>query len=394
MGKSTVTRSPQALEGFADRTPLPATLVRALEWLRDQLDGPVDCDTLAAVAGVKPRTLHAQFRRFLRTTPLGWVRKERLARAHRMLLDPDGASSVSEAALSSGLTELGRFASDYRRQFGELPSQTLRHRRIKRFQNGTEFFDDEALLLTWRAFPAAFAIAPAECAAALEDLERAQDLAPTFGLSKALAAWCWAQRGAQHFGSSPGGDLARACELAAAAQVLAPNDPSTLCLAAGALTLAHRLDEAGQLIDRAIARDPWFPLARVRRGWHAAYLGDGEGAIGDLTMALQLAPFEPLRHISFIGMGCAHFATGRFEQAARWTQAALDAYPQSFWAERILIASLVHVGASTSARRATRQLLRKDPDLTIIEAMRAWPFQAPFMVRLAEGLEAAGIPRS
>ena len=144
----------------------------------------------------------------------------------------------------------------------------------------------------------------------------------------------------------------------------------------------------------AIALDPWFPLARVRRGWHAAYLGDSEGAMGDLAMALQLAPFEPLRHISLIGMGCAHFATGGFERAARWTKAGLDAYPQSFWADRILIASLVHAGARTPARRAAQRLLRKDPDLTIAEAMRAWPFRASFMARLAEGLEAAGIPPS
>ena len=70
------------------------------------------------------------------------------------------------------------------------------------------------------------------------------------------------------------------------------------------------------------------------------------------------------------------------------------AYPQSFWAERILIASMVHAGMRTPARRAAQRLLRKDPGLTITDAMRAWPFQAPFMARLAEGLEAAGIPLS
>jgi tetratricopeptide (TPR) repeat protein len=160
------------------------------------------------------------------------------------------------------------------------------------------------------------------------------------------------------------------------------------------MTLAHRLDDAERLIDRALARDPWFALARVRRGWHAAYLGDSEGAIRDLQIALQLSPFEPLRHISLIGIGCAHFAAGSFERAALWTKEGLDAYPQSFWAERVFVAALVHSGSGTQARGAARRLLQKDPDLTIAEAMRAWPFRPSFMFRLGEGLEAAGIPRS
>jgi hypothetical protein len=41
-----------------------------------------------------------------------------------------------------------------------------------------------------------------------------------------------------------------------------------------------------------------------------------------------------------------------------------------------------------------RQLMRKDPDLTIAEARQAWPFTPAFMSRLGDGLEIAGLPRA
>ena len=57
------------------RSALPGDLVRALDWLRAHLAEPIDLDTLAFVAGVRPRTLEEHFRTFLKTTPLGWMRK-------------------------------------------------------------------------------------------------------------------------------------------------------------------------------------------------------------------------------------------------------------------------------------------------------------------------------
>jgi len=158
--------------------------------------------------------------------------------------------------------------------------------------------------------------------------------------------------------------------------------------------LLHRLEEADRRLERALAMDPWLAYAWVRRGWMSAYLGDGEGAIRELRTALHLMPFEPLRHLSFIGMGCAHFVAERYDRAALWVQGGVEACPGSFWAERIGIAAAALAGARVQARRMGRQLMRKDPDLTVSEARRAWPFTPSFMSRLGDGLEIAGLPRS
>lgn len=83
---------------------------------------------LAAVAGVGERTLVAAFRRHLDTTPAAYLRGVRLDQAYRELLTNGAAAgeSVTAIALRNGFAHLGRFASHFRRRFGESPSEVLR----------------------------------------------------------------------------------------------------------------------------------------------------------------------------------------------------------------------------------------------------------------------------
>jgi AraC-like DNA-binding protein len=374
-----------------DPSTLPADLIRALDWLRGHLSEPVKLDTLAAVSGAPPRTLERHFRTFLGTTPLGWTRQMRLARAREALLRAGPEDSVTDIALSNGFAQLGRFAAEYRRAFGELPSRTIRRTESEPPNDGDL---DEAMRLTLLALPFAFAVAPKQCNAALEELGRPQELAPRYGLPKAVAGWCWGQRASHRFSSTPDRDRALSLQLADEAYRLAPNDALTLTLSSGALVLARRLEEADRRLERALALDPGLAYAWIRRGWMSAYLGDSETAIRELTTALHLMPFEPLRHISFIGMGCAHFAAGRYDRAVRWVESGVRASRGSFWAQRVAVAAAAMMGARGDARRMGRQLLRKDPDLTVAEARQAWPFTPEFMSRLGDGLEIAGLPRS
>jgi hypothetical protein len=131
----------------------------------------------------------------------------------------------------------------------------------------------------------------------------------------------------------------------------------------------------------------------VRRGWLSAYLGDDDGALRALQITLRLMPFEPLRHLVFIGIGCVHFNAGRYERAAHWIADGVAAGPDSFWAERVLVAAAAHAGAGSEACRAARRLLRKEANLTVAAARAAWPFRPDFMERLGDGLARAGVPR-
>jgi len=377
--------------GQAFSSALPADLVRALVWLRTHLSEPVQLDLLAQAADVRPRTLETHFRTFLGTTPLGWVRRMRLARARQEFIRRGRNSTVTTVALSSGFNQLGRFAAEYRKAFGELPSATIQRAK----NSSTKAFDhdfDEAIRLTLDALPFAFAVERTQCNTALEKLSRPQELAPSYGLAKAVAGWCWAQRAAHDFAVTPDADRNRASRLAAEAYDLAPDDALTLTLSSGALVLLHQLEAADWRLERALAVDPWLAYGWIRRGWMSAYLGDSDGAIRELRMALHLMPFEPLRHITCIGIGCAHFVAERYDRAALWVRSGVEAYPQSYWAQRVAVAAVALTGARAEARRMGRQLMRKEPNLTASQARRAWPFTPRFMSCLGEGLEIAGLP--
>ncbi|HET7826571.1 MAG TPA: helix-turn-helix domain-containing protein [Anaeromyxobacter sp.] len=373
-------------------TALPRDLARILEWCRGHAQEPVQLPALAEVAGVPARTLEAHFRRFLGVTPLTWVRQARLERVRCALLASDGRTSVSRVALDCGFTQLGRFAAQYSRRFGELPSETLQRIRHSR-PDAFEDVDDEATRLAWRVLPAVFAVAPGPCSRAIDDLEQAQELAPSYAFPKALAAWCFGQRAAHHFSSTVDVDAARAVRLAMDVRRLAPTDALSLTLAAGALTLAHRLDEARGLLDDALALEPGSPWVWLRRAWASAYEGDAVAALRQFATTLHLMPFEPVRHLAFIGIGCAHFAAGRYDRAARWVQTGVEASPDSYWAARVAAAAAVHAGAKAEGRKIVHRLLRKDPSLTVRVARRAWPFPRAMMERVADGLAIAGMPR-
>jgi AraC family ethanolamine operon transcriptional activator len=101
-------------------------LCRALELLEEASESIPTIPELCRQAGCSQRTLEYAFRDELGVTPVRYLKLLRLNRAHRLLRRASPADeTVTRIALACGFIELGRFAGDYRRLFGELPSQTL-----------------------------------------------------------------------------------------------------------------------------------------------------------------------------------------------------------------------------------------------------------------------------
>jgi len=87
---------------------------------------PVSLADLCAAAGVSKSTLYMAFHQVCGRPPLEYFQKRRLTRARlRLLKASPQRGAVKRVALDTGFTELGRFAADYRRLFGEPPSATL-----------------------------------------------------------------------------------------------------------------------------------------------------------------------------------------------------------------------------------------------------------------------------
>ncbi|MGI9342957.1 MAG: AraC family transcriptional regulator [Gammaproteobacteria bacterium] len=108
------------------RATAQAGMRRAEDWIREHLHLPITRTELCRISGLNARTLTRAFLRHHGMSPIMFVRARRLDHIHLELLsaDPDCAS-VTGVAFDHGFTQLGRFAADYRRQFGELPSATL-----------------------------------------------------------------------------------------------------------------------------------------------------------------------------------------------------------------------------------------------------------------------------
>ena len=68
------------------------------------------------------------FRRQLDTTPMAYLRRVRLDRAHEQLraADPGQGTTVTTVATRWGFASPSRFTADYRAAYGELPSHALR----------------------------------------------------------------------------------------------------------------------------------------------------------------------------------------------------------------------------------------------------------------------------
>src|SRR5262249_5409252 len=111
--------------GSDTSTALPAGIARALTWLRANLTEPVHLDHLAQIADVHPRTLERHFRRFLDTTPHGWVRRLRLVRARQEVTNGHRETSVTGVAPATRFRQLGPFAAPYPQPFRQLLSQTF-----------------------------------------------------------------------------------------------------------------------------------------------------------------------------------------------------------------------------------------------------------------------------
>ena len=106
----------------------PASLKRALAYIEERLDQPLTLEHIAAAARCSVRSLQRAFHDSRQTSVMHYVKIQRLHRVRHELRNADEARSVTDAAMRWGFLQLGQFAADYRRLFGELPSHTLRSR--------------------------------------------------------------------------------------------------------------------------------------------------------------------------------------------------------------------------------------------------------------------------
>lgn len=104
----------------------PWQVKRIEEWIDAHWRESVTIDTLVEISGASLRSIFATFKKARGYTPMAYLKKVRLSAAREMLLNAEPNASVISIGLACNFLSTSHFAREYKRQFGELPSETLR----------------------------------------------------------------------------------------------------------------------------------------------------------------------------------------------------------------------------------------------------------------------------
>lgn len=106
----------------------PGTLRRAIAFIEANPDLDIGTADIARAARVTTRAIQLAFRRHLDTTPMAYLRRVRLERAHDDLKRATPGDGVTVTAVASrwGFASPSRFTAYYYQAYGVRPSRTLR----------------------------------------------------------------------------------------------------------------------------------------------------------------------------------------------------------------------------------------------------------------------------
>lgn len=116
-----------------EKSRLPGeTVKKALKYARGQKWEGLHVANLALAADVTSRTLLRTFRQQLGVGPTSYLKLRQLNMVRRALRGKcDPSSSITSIMSEYGVTEFGRFASEYKALFGERPSETAARSRMR-----------------------------------------------------------------------------------------------------------------------------------------------------------------------------------------------------------------------------------------------------------------------
>jgi len=182
-------------------------------------------------------------------------------------------------------------------------------------------------------------------------LEKAVERDPHYGLALASLALCHSQNISSGWAEDAAIERERTSALARRALETAPDDPSTVTSAAGALlNIGEDPNVLRGLVDGALSRNPSHAFGWLWSGWIRTVSGEPDLAIEHFEMSLRLDPRTTRRAFHLTGIGICHFFRRRFDQAAAALGASfreLPTYPLTKW---FLAACHAQMGRLSKAR--------------------------------------------
>ena len=230
---------------------------------------------------------------------------------------------------------------------------------------------------------------------ALRLFYRAIELDPDFSSAFGMASFCYVLRKVNGWRADPVQETAEGSRLAQRAADLGKDDAVALGTAGQTFAyLAHDLDAAAALIDRALMLNPNLVATWLFSGWVRDWLGEPEVALEHLKQALRLSPLDPLIFRVQGAIALAHFLGGRYDESSSWADKALQNNSRFLPAMLFAAASNALAGRSAEAKKAMSRASEIDPTLRV-SVIKDWtPLRrAGDLARFEDGLRKAGLPK-
>ena len=130
----------QLFEGRHEANPtsasdIPQSLRKPLEAMRLKYDRQLTVTELAKMAGMSVSSFHRQFKAATGTSPIDWLKRERINQAKRLLLETD--DSIGEIADKTGYYDQFYFSRDFKRMTELSPTEYRQRERLeKKYKRG------------------------------------------------------------------------------------------------------------------------------------------------------------------------------------------------------------------------------------------------------------------
>ena len=156
--------------------------------------------------------------------------------------------------------------------------------------------------------------------------------------------------------------------------------------------MERQTDESIAAFRRAVRLNPNSAAAHSHLSRGLAFAGQDREAIGHGEEAIRLSPLDPDMPLFLGGFAIAHYAGGRYAEAADYATEAARLRPGFYGVRRMRIASLAQAGRVDEARSLLAAMRREQPQLSMDWIRANAPFQTPqLMERYLEGMRKAGM---
>ena len=227
--------------------------------------------------------------------------------------------------------------------------------------------------------------------AAIKTLGQAVAAFPDYAPALSLLGFCLVF--AAHMGWADRDDaLPRGREHATRAISLDDRDPWGHIALGYCAMMERRTLDAIAAFRRAVDLNPNSAAAHSHLSRGYAFAGQDREAIEHGQVAIRLSPLDPEMALFLGAIAVAHYAAGRFADAAEYTTQALRLRPGFQGAQRLRCASLAQAGQVDEARSFLAQVRRDQIRLSIEWIKANVPYQTPKLLeQYLDGMRKAGL---